>query len=64
MEQIRTHEPFGNEEQLELVQESRKMEDLEEVENSDTMIEANSKLTTNFLDQVGEPRHLGASDAF
>ena len=64
MEQIRIHELFGNEEQLELVQENQTMEDLEEVQNLDAMTEANSRLTTNFLDQAGGPRHLDASDAY
>ena len=50
MEQIRIHELFGNEEQLELVQENQTMEDLEEVQNLDAMTEANSRWTTNFLD--------------
>ena len=64
MEQIRTHELFGNEEQLELVPENQTMEDLEEVQNLDAMTEANSRLTTNFLDQADELGHLDASDAY
>ena len=64
MERIRTHEPSDNEEQLELVPENQTKEDLEEVQNLDAVIEANSRLTTNFLDQAGGPRHLDASDAY
>ena len=64
MERIHKHGPFDNEERLKLALENQKTEAWGEVEYFDARTEANSILTTDFLDQEGVPQHLDASTAF
>ena len=64
MERINTHGPFDNEERLKSALENQKMEGWGEVKYFDARTEANSILTTDFLDQGGVPQHLDASTAF